>query len=87
MKNTVGIYPNKMVGTRRLFVQPNLRRLNVFDSCDVTNCHKISQNVTKIGFFWGNRQPSILRVTVHRQKSFTENIRNSIVTPLRIATS
>ena len=48
MKNTVGIYPNKMVGTRRLFVQPNLRRLNVFDSCDVTKCHKMSQ---KLDFF------------------------------------
>ena len=67
-----------------VFVKP--RRVVLKDSI-VTKYHKISQNITKIGFFWGNRQPSILRVTVHRQKSFTENIRNSIVTPLRIATS
>ena len=49
MKNTVGIYPYKMVGTRRLFVQPNLRRLNVFDSRDVTKYHKMSQKLDFLG--------------------------------------
>ena len=78
--NQVAVYSVETVKVLIFFVKP--RRAVLKDSI-VTKYHKMHKN----WFFWGNRQSSIFRVTVHRQKSFTENIRNSIVTPLRIAMS